>query len=65
MACVLLDVRAVIVTQARIGSGHCERPQRTGDRWLIAPCTPPATAPSTWPGSDLAIRAGWRTLTTT
>jgi len=64
LGCVLLDVRAVIVTQARIGYGHCERLQWSGDRWLIAAGSPPATAPSTWPGSDLAIRAGWRTLTT-
>ncbi|MBK8462868.1 MAG: hypothetical protein IPL36_07535 [Nigerium sp.] len=62
LACVLLDVRAAIVTDARIGYGHCERMVWTGGRWLIGPGTPPATAPSTWPGSDLAIQAGWRTF---
>lgn len=64
LACVLLDVRVAIVTDARLGYGHCERMQWSDGRWLIGPGTPPATAPSTWPGSDLAIRAGWRTWTT-
>ena len=63
LGCVLLDVHATIVTDARIGYGHCERLQWTEDRWLIAPGAPPAAAPSTWPGSDLSIRAGWRTWT--
>ena len=61
LACVLLDVRAAIVTDARIGYGHCERMPWHDGRWLIAPGTPPAKAPSTWPGSDLALQAGWRT----
>lgn len=61
LACVLLDVRASIVADARIGWGHCERMQWSQGRWLIAPGTPPAPAPSTWPGSDKALLAGWRT----
>lgn len=65
LACVLLDVRAVVTTDARIGYGHCERMQwvqaPTGGRWMIAPGPPPARAPSTWPGTQLSIRAGWRT----
>ncbi len=68
LACVLLQVRAVIATDARIGYGHCERMQwhpdpsvaGVGGRWMIAPGTPPAVAPSTWPGTDRAIAAGWR-----
>ena len=63
LACVLLDVQATIVTDARIGYGHCERMQWTDGRWMIAPGTPPAPAPSVWPGSELALQAGWRTLT--
>ena len=62
LACVLLDVRAAIVTDARIGYGHCERMTWTEGRWLIGPGTPPAKAPSVWPGSDLAVQAGWRTF---
>ena len=64
VACVLLDVRAALKTEARMGYGTCERMQWTGDRWLMAPGTPPAPAPSTWPGSDASVRAGWLPVTT-
>ena len=60
LACVLLDIRAAIVTDARIGYGHCERLVWHDGRWLIGPGTPPAKAPSVWPGSDLARQVGWR-----
>jgi len=62
LACVLLDIRAAILTDARIGYGHCERLTWHDGRWQIASGTPPATAPSVWPGSDLAVHAGWRTF---
>ena len=39
VACVLLDVRAALKAEARMGYGTCERMQWTGDRWLIARCT--------------------------
>ena len=65
VGCVLLDIRATIVTTARIGFGHCERMVWHHDRWMIAPGAPPATAPSVWPGSDLAIEAGYQTWTPT
>ena len=61
LACVLLDVQATLTRQARIAYGHCERMQWTGQRWVIAPGPAPARAPSTWPGTDLAAAAGWRT----
>lgn len=64
LACVLLDVRAAVATTARIGYGHCERMTWHDGRWQIAPGTPPAKAPSTWPGSDVALQAGWRTWRT-
>jgi hypothetical protein len=60
VGCVLLNVRATINVEARMGYGHCERMQWQHGRWMIAPGTPPATAPSTWPGSELSIKAGWR-----
>ena len=66
LACVLLDVKAQISTQARIAYGHCERMQWTdqdGGRWVIGDGPAPARAPSTWPGTDLAAQAGWKTLT--
>lgn len=64
LACVLLDVRAAVATTARIGYGHCERMSWHEGRWQIGPGTPPVKAPSTWPGSDLARQAGWRTWQT-
>lgn len=64
LACVLLDVRAVVVTEARMGYGHCARMQWAEGRWQIAPGEAPATAPSTWPGSTLAVEVGWLTWTT-
>ncbi len=73
LACVLLEVRATIAVEARMGYGHCERLQWHRDprpsatdgtvdsgRWMIAPGVPPAVAPSTWPGSETSRRAGWR-----
>ncbi len=60
VACVLLDVRAALRAEARMGYGTCERLQWTGDRWLIGPGAPPAPAPSTWPGSDASVEAGWQ-----
>jgi hypothetical protein len=60
VACVLLEIRATITVEARMGYGYCERMQWQNGRWIIAPGTPPATAPSTWPGSELSIKAGWR-----
>ena len=64
LACVLLDMRATITADAAMGYGYCERMQWSAGRWMIAPGTPPAAAPSTWPGSDLSIKAGWRTWAT-
>lgn len=61
LACVLLDMRATITADAAMGYGHCERMTWHAGRWMIAAGTPPARAPSTWPGSDLSIKAGWRT----
>jgi hypothetical protein len=60
VACVLLEVRATITVEARIGYGYCERMEWQHARWMIASGTPPMKAPSTWPGSDLSIKAGWR-----
>ncbi|WP_407345006.1 hypothetical protein [Pengzhenrongella phosphoraccumulans] len=64
VACVLLDVTVTVVTEARAAYGYCERLQWADDRWVIAPGAAPASAPSTWPGTDLAAAAGWRTWTT-
>jgi hypothetical protein len=60
VACVLFEIRATITVEARMGYGYCERMQWQKGRWMIAPGPPPATPPSTWPGSELSIKAGWR-----
>lgn len=61
LACVLLDVRAVVNVEARTGYGLCARMVWVEDRWMVGPGSQPATAPSTWPGSASATRAGWLT----
>ena len=71
VACVLFEVDATISSQSSIGYGTCERMQwnpdsgsEAGGRWMIAPGTPPMPAPNTWPGSALALKAGWLTWST-
>lgn len=61
VACVLMDVQVAIRTEARMGYGSCSRMQwhPVEQRWLIGAGTPPAPAPSTWPGSVAAAEAGW------
>ncbi len=38
--------------------------QWVGGCWMVAPGAPPAPAPATWPGTQLAHEAGWRTWST-
>lgn len=65
VACVLLTVQVNYERRAEIAYGHCERMTWDSDssRWVIAPGAAPAAAPSTWAGTDLAARAGWRAWT--
>lgn len=65
LGCVLMDVQVAIRTEARMGYGFCSRMKwnPTEQRWLIGAGTPPAPAPSTWPGSTAAAEAGWLTWT--
>ena len=65
LACVLVTLTASLEQEVQIGYGHCERMQWVGGRWMIAPGSPPASAPSAWPGSPAAVEAGWSTWTTT
>lgn len=60
-ACVLLTVSASYRQDGEVALGHCERMQWAGGRWMLAPGEAPAPAPSTWPGTELALDAGWRT----
>jgi hypothetical protein len=60
VGCVLLKVTAIYRQEAQAAYAHCERLQWVGGRWMIAAGLPPTEAPSTWPGTELAARAGWR-----
>jgi hypothetical protein len=64
LACVLVEVRATVDQRARMGYGHCEAMAWQGRRWMIARGGAAAPAPSTWPGSQISKKAGWRTWTT-
>lgn len=60
LACVLLELRADLVEEAKAAYGHCEAMTWDQDRWLIDTTHPVSPAPSTWPGTELAAQAGWR-----
>lgn len=60
VACVLLDIRISFRSDVRFGYGHCSRMVWDGGRWIIAAGKEPWPAPSTWPGSQRAVKAGWR-----
>lgn len=62
VACVLLDVKASISAESRMGYGLCSRMEWTTNRWRVAPGAEPALAPSAWPGSVAAVEAGWLTI---
>ncbi|MCP2097508.1 hypothetical protein LV78_005498 [Actinosynnema pretiosum] len=44
------------------GVGDCQAMRWNGTRWQIASGALPATAPSAWPGSADAVKAGYREL---
>ena len=64
VVCVLMKVTATYKSVAQVAFAHCERMQWVGGRWMLARGAPPAPAPATWPGTALAIEAGWRTWST-
>lgn len=61
VGCVLVEITYTFRDQARLAYGHCERMTWQEDRWVIADGTHPVPAPSTWPGTELALEAGWLT----
>ncbi|MFI5934077.1 hypothetical protein [Actinoplanes sp. NPDC051494] len=62
LACVLGEYSVALSTGASVGLGDCQRMVWDGGRWLIGPGAQPAWAPSAWPGSADAVRAGWKEL---
>lgn len=63
VACVLGEWQVTYRDTARAGAGDCQRLVWTEGRWWIGAGDQPAYAPSAWPGSADAVRAGWRSLT--
>ncbi len=61
LACVMVEVRATVATDARMAYGHCARMAWVNDRWLIAPGVPPAAVDGAWPATQSFIDAGWKT----
>lgn len=61
LACVMVEVRATVATDARMAYGHCARMVWASDRWRIAPGVPPAAVDGAWPGTQAFINAGWKT----
>ena len=59
VACVLVEITYTYRDQARLAYGHCERMTWDGDRWVIGAGAHPVPAPSTWPGTEQALQAGW------
>lgn len=62
VACVLGEFTASLTITERVGAGDCQRMVWASGRWWIGAGSPPADAPSAWPGSADAVRAGWREL---
>lgn len=69
--CVDFELDATLSSTARAGVADCQRmawvPDRTpggavGGRWMIAPGSEPAEAPSVWPDTDTAYAVGYRDL---
>lgn len=68
LACVLWQITETGADPVAVGYGYCERMQwvtnptrPAGGRWEVAPGTPAAPAPNTWPGTAIAAQAGWKT----
>jgi hypothetical protein len=62
VVCVLGEMDVTAASSARAGVGDCQRMVWREGRWWIGPGSQPAYAPSAWPGSADAVRAGWREL---
>lgn len=61
VVCVLVEITYTFRDQAHLAYGHCERMTWREDRWLVGAGAHPVPGPSTWPGTELAVEAGWLT----
>jgi len=62
VVCVDFEVDATLARTARVAVADCQQMAWQQDRWLIGPGAEPAPAPSTWPGTDASIDAGYKEL---
>lgn len=63
VACVLGEWQVTYRETSSAGAADCQRMAWVEGRWRIGAGDQPAYAPSAWPGSADAVRAGWRALT--
>jgi hypothetical protein len=62
VVCVDLEVDATLKASGQVAVADCQRMAWDGGRWMVGPGAEPAPGPSIWPGTDVAIDAGWKTL---
>lgn len=62
VVCVDFEVDATLKRTGRVAVADCQRMVWDGSRWLLGAGAEPAPAPSIWPGTDVAIDAGWKNL---
>ena len=62
VVCANLEFTVTVEQTSRIAIADCQRMAWVGDRWVIGAGPEPASAPSVWPGTGVAIAAGWRDL---
>lgn len=64
--CIDFELDVTLTQTARGAVADCQRMvwqvDSNGGRWMVGPGTEPATPPSVWPDTDLAIRVGYRDL---
>lgn len=62
VACVDFVVTATMTKSASTAAADCQRMVWVDGRWMIGPGPEPAPAPSVWPGTEEALRVGYRVL---
>lgn len=65
--CIDFELDVTLTQTARGAVADCQRmvwqPDAKGGRWMVGPGAEPATPPSVWPDTDLAISVGYHDLT--
>jgi hypothetical protein len=62
VACVDFVVTATLTKSASVAAADCQRMVWVDGRWMIGPGPEPAPAPAVWPGTEEALRVGYRVL---